>query len=269
MASSSSSQQQQQQQEHASGNAFFDSFFASALQRANMSSDDLKGMTQAISAAAHPLPSSSAPSSDAITASASLGNVAAEGHGLDCGSDPGPVEPVDAVPTSPTSAASTSSARQQLHHHREAQAAASALLSRSAHSSDSITLPNASLNPSMLAHTRGGGLGTPTGEKTYIGSSWQSHGSQTPVMDKDGLGWPAKATLDRLNHTAEQAAANEKRLARAVKTVLECLGEDPDRNGLKQTPERYAKALLWMTRGYEVRLSGKYLVFLCFKAKLT
>ncbi|PWN18838.1 GTP cyclohydrolase I [Microstroma glucosiphilum] len=77
----------------------------------------------------------------------------------------------------------------------------------------------------------------------------------TPVMDKDGLGWPAKKTLDRLNYSAEQAAANQARLAGAVKTVLECLGEDPERDGLVMTPERYAKALLWMTRGYEERLS--------------
>ncbi|PWO00431.1 GTP cyclohydrolase I [Tilletiopsis washingtonensis] len=74
-------------------------------------------------------------------------------------------------------------------------------------------------------------------------------------MDKDGLGWPAKATLDRLNHTPAQAAANQARLAGAVHTILQCLGEDPDREGLKRTPERYAKALLWMTRGYEERLS--------------
>lgn len=40
----------------------------------------------------------------------------------------------------------------------------------------------------------------------------------------------------------------------AIRTVLECIGEDPDREGLERTPERYAKALLWMTKGYEERL---------------
>lgn len=40
-----------------------------------------------------------------------------------------------------------------------------------------------------------------------------------------------------------------------MRTVLECLGEDPDREGLLKTPDRYAKALLWMTRGYAERVS--------------
>ena len=40
-------------------------------------------------------------------------------------------------------------------------------------------------------------------------------------------------------------------MAGAVRTILECLGEDPDRDGLRDTPKRYAKALLWMTKGYE------------------
>ncbi|CAO1617016.1 unnamed protein product [Parajaminaea phylloscopi] len=113
-----------------------------------------------------------------------------------------------------------------------------------------------------FAKLRGGGLGTPTGENTFIGAfdssaggSGVASGAMTPVMDQHGLGWPAKKTLDRLQYTPEQAAANQARLAGAVRTVLECLGEDPDREGLKATPERYAKALLWMTRGYEERLS--------------
>ncbi|KAE8260327.1 hypothetical protein A4X13_0g421 [Tilletia indica] len=80
-------------------------------------------------------------------------------------------------------------------------------------------------------------------------------GTSTPVVDEHGLGWPAKSTLSRLNSTPTQQAANIKKLASAVTTILECIGEDPDREGLRGTPERYAKALLWMTRGYEQRLS--------------
>lgn len=44
----------------------------------------------------------------------------------------------------------------------------------------------------------------------------------------------------------------------AVRTILECLGEDPDREGLRDTPKRYAKALLWMTKGYEEQISSEF-----------
>ncbi len=37
---------------------------------------------------------------------------------------------------------------------------------------------------------------------------------------------------------------------RAVATLLRLIGEDPDRNGLRDTPTRVVKALLEMTEGY-------------------
>ena len=67
-----------------------------------------------------------------------------------------------------------------------------------------------------------------------------------------------KGTLARLNATPEERQAREQKLADAVKVLLECIGEDPERDGLIKTPERYAKALLWMTKGYEERLPGEY-----------
>ena len=97
------------------------------------------------------------------------------------------------------------------------------------------------------------------------------------IPDVNGLGWPgksnwfssylndlfsawllpqAKSTVSRLNSTPAERAAREAKLASAVRTLLEGIGEDPDREGLRRTPERYAQALLWMTRGYEERLSG-------------
>jgi len=36
-----------------------------------------------------------------------------------------------------------------------------------------------------------------------------------------------------------------------VREILVRLGEDPDREGLKKTPERVAKAMKWLTRGYQ------------------
>ncbi|KAI5124797.1 hypothetical protein M0805_005431 [Coniferiporia weirii] len=80
-------------------------------------------------------------------------------------------------------------------------------------------------------------------------------GTQSPLPDPNGLGWPAKSTLSRLYSTPAERAAREEKLAGAVRTLLECIGEDPERAGLKRTPERYAQALMWMTRGYEERLA--------------
>ena len=62
--------------------------------------------------------------------------------------------------------------------------------------------------------------------------------------------------MARLNASPEERAAREEKLAGAVRTILECIGEDPDREGLARTPVRYAQALMWMTKGYEERLTG-------------
>jgi len=43
-------------------------------------------------------------------------------------------------------------------------------------------------------------------------------------------------------------------LAKAYKNLLSGIGEDPSREGLARTPERAAKALRYMTRGYEMSL---------------
>lgn len=65
-----------------------------------------------------------------------------------------------------------------------------------------------------------------------------------------------KGTLARLNATPTEYKTREETMAGAIRTILECIGEDPDRPGLLKTPERYAKALLWMTKGYEEKLQG-------------
>lgn len=74
--------------------------------------------------------------------------------------------------------------------------------------------------------------------------------------------WPtekAKATtgigtLERREASEEQKKETLTKLSGAVRTILECLGEDPTREGLLDTPERYAKAMLFFTKGYEENL---------------
>ena len=39
-----------------------------------------------------------------------------------------------------------------------------------------------------------------------------------------------------------------------MSTILECVGEDPSREGLRLTPERFAKAMMFFTKGYEENL---------------
>ncbi|KAF2451121.1 GTP cyclohydrolase I [Karstenula rhodostoma CBS 690.94] len=41
----------------------------------------------------------------------------------------------------------------------------------------------------------------------------------------------------------------QKELCGAVKTILGCIGENPSRDGLLDTPARYARALLFFTKG--------------------
>eukprot|EP00055_Hartaetosiga_balthica_P001841 m.2014 g.2014 ORF g.2014 m.2014 type:complete len:205 (-) comp1698_c0_seq1:360-974(-) len=54
----------------------------------------------------------------------------------------------------------------------------------------------------------------------------------------------------RPGESAEEQDARFERMKAAVKELLVCIGEDPDRNGLLDTPKRVAKAMEFFTRGY-------------------
>ena len=46
---------------------------------------------------------------------------------------------------------------------------------------------------------------------------------------------------------------SRKQAEEAVRTLLHWAGDDPDREGLKQTPERVAKSLAFLTQGYGMK----------------
>jgi len=54
----------------------------------------------------------------------------------------------------------------------------------------------------------------------------------------------------------DDASFNERieTIKGAVGTILKAVGEDPNRDGLLDTPERYAKAMLYFTKGYTQNL---------------
>lgn len=133
-----------------------------------------------------------------------------------------------------------------------------------------INYERAALTP----HAREGyGFRPASGTSTPLKASRSGTEAGSPLPDPNGLGWPgtfsyglfrcyashttiAKSTVSRFNATPAERAAREQKLASAVRTILECIGEDPGREGLVRTPERYSQALMWLTRGYEERLTG-------------
>ena len=54
--------------------------------------------------------------------------------------------------------------------------------------------------------------------------------------------------------TTQQPLVSDEEMRQAVRTLLLGLGEDPDREGLKDTPKRVVKALKFMTSGYHQSL---------------
>ncbi|AMD21949.1 HFR094Cp [Eremothecium sinecaudum] len=70
-------------------------------------------------------------------------------------------------------------------------------------------------------------------------------------VDSDGLSWPSIGSRERVEENAEEQEKRIERIAGAVSTILTELGENVNREGLKLTPERFAKAMLYFTKGYQ------------------
>ncbi|CAG8197734.1 unnamed protein product [Penicillium salamii] len=66
-----------------------------------------------------------------------------------------------------------------------------------------------------------------------------------------GAKWPCPGKNSCFESTPRENQKEFQKLVGSVRTILQCLGEDPEREGLRDTPERYARAMLFFTKGYE------------------
>lgn len=76
-----------------------------------------------------------------------------------------------------------------------------------------------------------------------------------PVEKKAKLDCMSQTLVSRSKGDFENDTAKLNKMAQAVTTLLECIGEDSQREGLQKTPMRMAKALLFCTKGYSESLS--------------
>ncbi|KAK1088647.1 hypothetical protein LTR48_001335, partial [Friedmanniomyces endolithicus] len=77
-----------------------------------------------------------------------------------------------------------------------------------------------------------------------------------PGKDTEGLGQPSDSIQNPTDERREPAEERLEKMCGAVRTLLECMGEDPHREGLRDTPSRYAKALLFFTKAYRVDIDS-------------
>ena len=64
----------------------------------------------------------------------------------------------------------------------------------------------------------------------------------------------SEPSSNRSGHLASEKKLQD--LAGAFKTIIEAVDEDPKREGIAKTPMRAAKALCFLTKGYEQTIQG-------------
>lgn len=106
-------------------------------------------------------------------------------------------------------------------------------------------------DPRDVPHPKEKSKNTETPSELKDGAATLVTPSPDTVVDLDGLRKPGRGTRERLGETTEQADERLAKMCAAVRVLLECMGEDVDREGLLATPKRYAKAMLSFTKGYQ------------------
>jgi hypothetical protein len=83
----------------------------------------------------------------------------------------------------------------------------------------------------------------------------EEEGNQGPI---DITKWHGPSTHEEVAKLKVLRAQKGDQLVRSCASMIECLGEDLNREGLVKTPLRMAKALQYFTSGYETSLTGMH-----------
>ncbi len=73
----------------------------------------------------------------------------------------------------------------------------------------------------------------------------------------NGYSKKSVASINRQKCDDETVDRRVVDLSNSYLSILESIGEDPNREGLKKTPLRAAKAILHFTKGYEENINGQ------------